>query len=145
MRIERKFPKNDITYSRKQMLEFNILIMQALFPEPFTEKERKILVELSLHLEPNEAITKPLKWRIMEATNVEEMNTLNTFIRNISLKQGIIRNPKERKEFIINPVLYLREDTTELNIIINLKRHDHPVRQAEPDVQTAVEEVQSDK
>lgn len=145
MRIERKFPKNDVTYSRKQMLEFNILIMQALFPESFTEKERKILVELCLHLDPNEAITKALKWRIMEATNVEEMNTLNTFIRNITLKQGIIRNPKARKEFIVNPVLYVSEDATEVNININLKRHDHPVRQTEPDVQSGLEEVQSNE
>ena len=45
MQIKRRFPRTDITYSRKQMLEFNILIMQALFPEAFTEKERKILVE----------------------------------------------------------------------------------------------------
>ena len=42
MQIKRRFPRTDITYSRKQMLEFNILIMQALFPEAFTEKERKI-------------------------------------------------------------------------------------------------------
>lgn len=145
MQIERKFPKNDITYSRKQMLEFNILIMQALFPEPFTEKERKILVELCLHLGSNEPITKPLKWKIMEATNVEEMNTLNTFLRNIALKQGLIKHPKSKKEFIVNPVLYLHEDATELSIIINLKRHDHVIRSDGSDVSGAVEKVQSDK
>ena len=58
MQIKRRFPRTDITYSRKQMLEFNILIMQALFPEAFTEKERKILVELCQNLGPGEAITK---------------------------------------------------------------------------------------
>lgn len=141
MQIKRRFPRTDITYSRKQMLEFNILIMQALFPEAFTEKERKILVELCQNLGPNEPITKTLKWRIMELTNVEEMNTLNTFLRNIAMKQGLLYTTKSKRQLIINPVLYLAEDVTELNININLKRHDHTVPTVGQEVSTETPEA----
>ena len=141
MQIKRRFPRTDITYSRKQMLEFNILIMQALFPEAFTEKERKILVELCQNLGPNEPITKTLKWRIMELTNVEEMNTLNTFLRNIAMKQGLLYTTKNKRQLIINPVLYLAEDVTELNININLKRHDHTVPTVGQEVSTETPEA----
>lgn len=141
MQIKRRFPRTDITYSRKQMLEFNILIMQALFPEAFTEKERKILVELCQNLGPNEPITKTLKWRIMELTNVEEMNTLNTFLRNIAMKQGLLYTTKNKRQLIINPVLYLAEDVTELNININLKRHDHTVPTVGQEVSTEAPEA----
>jgi prophage tail gpP-like protein len=141
MQIKRRFPRTDITYSRKQMLEFNILIMQALFPEAFTEKERKILVELCQNLGPNEPITKTLKWRIMELTNVEEMNTLNTFLRNIAMKQGLLYTTKSKRQLIINPVLYLAEDVTELNININLKRHDHTVPTVGQEVSTEAPEA----
>ena len=141
MQIKRRFPRTDITYSRKQMLEFNILIMQALFPEAFTEKERKILVELCQNLGPGEAITKTLKWKIMELTNVEEMNTLNTFLRNIAMKQGLLYTTKNKRQLIINPVLYLAEDVTELNININLKRHDHTVPAAGQEVPTETSET----
>lgn len=141
MQIKRRFPRTDITYSRKQMLEFNILIMQALFPEAFTEKERKILVELCQNLGPNEPITKTLKWKIMELTNVEEMNTLNTFLRNIAMKQGLLYTTKSKRQLIINPVLYLAEDVTELNININLKRHDHTVPTVGQEVSTEASEA----
>jgi len=141
MQIKRRFPRTDITYSRKQMLEFNILIMQALFPEAFTEKERKILVELCQNLGPNEPITKTLKWRIMELTNVEEMNTLNTFLRNIAMKQGLLYTTKSKRQLIINPVLYLDEDVTEINININLKRHDHNVPTVGQEVSTEAPEA----
>jgi len=74
------------------MLEFNILIMQALFPEAFTEKERKILVELCQNLGPNEPITKTLKWRIMELTNVE--------IEKIMLA---VKSTMEKIQTVLNP------------------------------------------
>jgi prophage tail gpP-like protein len=77
----------------------------------------------------------------MELTNVEEMNTLNTFLRNIAMKQGLLYTTKSKRQLIINPVLYLAEDVTELNININLKRHDHTVPTVGQEVSTEAPEA----
>lgn len=121
---KRKFPKegNDIRYTRKQMLEMNILIMQAFF-EPFTAQELNILLETAIRLnDVNDYISIPLKYELMEVCKISEITSLNTKIREIEEKRGFI---KDGKKYRLSPILFLKKDVTKVSITIDITTHGH--------------------
>jgi len=126
MKLTRKFPKEgiSISYSRKQLLEMNILLMQAFFLENFTPKELEILLHFcNLYEEDKDLFSKHNKERIVELAKLKNTATLNEYIKRLRNKYGLTYSV-QKKAWIVNPVLFIPPEFDELELVINIKQND---------------------
>ena len=125
MKLIRKFPKEgvNVSYSRKQFLEMNILIMQAFFLESFTPKELEILTHYCNLYDDQEVLLSPKnKKRVVELAKLKSVATLNEYNKRLRNKYGLVYSPKQR-DWIINPVLFIPKEYDELELVINIKQN----------------------
>lgn len=125
MKLTRRFPKEgiEVSYNRKQFLEMNILIMQAFFVEEFTAKELEILTHYChLYKDGEELLSKENKEKVVQLAKLKSVATLNEYNKRLRNKYGLVYNPK-RKDWTINPVLFIPEEYDELELVINIKRN----------------------
>lgn len=120
--LVRKFPKIEQTYSRRQMLEMNILLMQAFFPENFTDKEIEILLHYcSLHEDGKPLLTKENKEEVARLAKLKSLATLNEYNKRLRNKYGLTFNARTGL-WGINPVLYVPKDYSEVQLVVTLKQ-----------------------
>lgn len=122
--LKRTFPKTRNAYSYKQMLELNVLIMQAFLPEAFTNKERDILVLYCIHSkQPSDVFSKPVKRAVMRDAGLKNGVTLNEYNKRLRNKLGFIYNTTI-KDWQINPMFMIPDnvDGLELSLIINKRQ-----------------------
>jgi hypothetical protein len=119
--LKRTFPKTRNAYSYKQMLELNILIMQAFLPEAFTNKERDILVLYCMHSKsPKDVFSRATKQAVLKASGLKDGITLNEYNKRLRNKMGFIYSTAI-KDWQINPMFMIPDyvDGLELSLIIN--------------------------
>ena len=122
--LNRRFPKSgtEITYSRRQMLELNIMLMQVFFPEPFTQKEIEVLVAYCMvHIPGTNILSRPNKAEVVKRCNLKGATSLNEYNKRLRNKYGFIYS---KGEWILNPVLYLPAEAEEVTLIVNIKQRD---------------------
>lgn len=106
------------------MLEMNILLMQAFFPESFTEKEIEILLHYCSVYEDNKPLlTKENKEKVAELAKLKGIATLNEYNKRLRNKYGLTFDSKT-KQWTINPVLYVPSGYDEVQLVVNLKQRD---------------------
>jgi hypothetical protein len=114
MILNRTYPATPITLNRKQLLEMNILLLQAFFPQEFTDKEREILLQYLLCLDESLSIhDKEVKLRVTEKCKLKSTASLNVYNERLRDKQAFII---KGKEWIVNPLLYVPKETTKYNL-----------------------------
>lgn len=106
-------------YSLKQLIELNILIMQAFLPEALTNKERDILVEYCLASKsPTDVFTKEVKAIVMEKSKLKDNITLNEYNKRLRNKHAFVVG--KGNVWQINPMFIVPHniDLLELSILI---------------------------
>ena len=89
MILNRTYPATPITLNRKQLLEMNILLLQAFFPQEFTDKEREILLQYLLCLDESLSIhDKEVKLRVTEKCKLKSTASLNVYNERLRDKQA---------------------------------------------------------
>ena len=120
--LVRRFPKTEQLYSRRQMLEMNILLMQAFFPENFTEKEIEVLLHYCIiHEEGTPLLTKENKEKVAKMAKLKGIATLNEYNKRLRNKYGLTYDSKTRL-WGINPILYIPEKYDEVQLVVNIKQ-----------------------
>jgi hypothetical protein len=125
MKLTRKFPKegHNVSYSRKQLLQLNILLMQSFFLEDFTPKELEILtLYCNLYSKDEPLLSKENKKKVVELAKLKNVATLNEYNKRLRSKYGLVYDPRSR-DWTLNPVFYIPEECDELELQINLKQN----------------------
>lgn len=111
---KRKYPNtSEVSFSRKQSFELNILLLQSFLPQPLTEKEREVLVQYLLSPNQDDLFCHSNKTFVKQAAKFKTMEVLNEYNRKLRNKQVFI--PKGSK-WIINPILNIPSGTTKYNL-----------------------------
>lgn len=95
--------------------------MQAFLPEPFTNKERDILVLYCIHSkQPKDVFSRAVKQAVMKDAGLKNGVTLNEYNKRLRNKLGFIYNTTIR-DWQINPMFMIPDyvDGLELALIIN--------------------------
>ena len=95
MHIKRKFPNNqELSFSWKQAVELNIMLMDPFFNQQLTNREREIIYWAVLHTESGEAEGVELKQKILDSAKMSNMATLTEYFSKLRGKHCFIYNPK---------------------------------------------------
>ncbi len=119
MKLIRKYA-NDLAFTRKHVIELNLLLMECFFPQRFTDSERKVLVEYLL-LETVDLFSKESKEIIMKNCKLRNLKVINVYNQRIRNKGGFI---VKEGVWILNPMLVLPKNISayELQIKCNLTK-----------------------
>lgn len=114
MILRRRYPNTEgITFSRKQSLELNILLMQSFLPQSLTERERSVLVQYLLSPNQDDLFSSENKEFVRAAVKFKTIEVLNEYNRKLRNKQAFV--PRGSK-WVINPVLNIPLGTTKYNL-----------------------------
>ena len=131
MHIKRKFPNNqELSFSWKQAVELNIMLMDPFFNQQLTNREREIIYWAVLHTESGEAEGVELKQKILDSAKMSNMATLTEYFSKLRCKHCFIYNPKKRR-WEINPIFRIPKDVTKfsLNIELNVRTDNKVVQE----------------
>ena len=131
MHIKRKFPNNqELSFSWKQAVELNIMLMDPFFNQQLTNREREIIYWAVLHTENGEAEGVELKQKILDSAKMSNMATLTEYFSKLRGKHCFIYNPKKRR-WEINPIFRIPKDVTKfsLNIELNVRTDNKVVQE----------------
>lgn len=121
-KLIRTFPKVETSYSFKQLVELNVLIMQAFLPEALTNKEKDILVAYCLiSTTPKDVFSKATKQAVILATGLKNFTTLNEYNKRLRNKMAFVFKDRIWQ---INPMFVVPNDISELELSINIKNRD---------------------
>lgn len=121
--LKRKIPKvNNTSYSLKQMIELNCIIMQAFLLEPLTNKEKDILVWYCYHYSSDKTVfSKDTKEAVLKSSGLKNIVTLNEYNKRLRNKRAFIYVPSIRS-WTINPIFLIPKDIDSLELTITINK-----------------------